>query len=374
MLPLPLPHPRRLLILLLPLAVAACGGGGGGSGGGSSGGDVVSGECGTPPDGGSLQNAAWQILDDARRRGDIDGYSLEIGTADARLACLSAGDIASRNTPVLIASGGKPISASVILSLVDETASRPDLDPGRLQLDEPIARYLGDTPAGNTEAAQTVTLRQLLNHTSGLSATECIDGSNNTDFTLLDCATQVLEAGIGNQGEFSYGGGSYQVAGAVAEVFSKQDWQTLVNERIAAPLNADFPFFPRANPRVAGGVLTTAADLGAFQQAVLTRDPALLTTADHEQFRSPEANTRGAMLPGVTATGYSFGFWIEDADTLAQAGSAGPELSSPGFFGAVPWIDDDRGYYGVLLLRESDYRTGLALMRQLRAEILNRLP
>lgn len=328
------------------------------------------------PDGGVLQSAARSVLENARNTGDIEGYALEIGTAEDVYARIAAGDIESTDAPVLIASAGKPVAAAVILSLTNDFALLP---ANRLRLDRPIAEYLEGTPAGETQAAQEVTLRQLLNHTSGLDTDpDCVrvQDRSSDSVSLMDCATAILQAdtAFAPGSDFAYGGGGYQVAGAVAESFSGQDWQTLVDERIAEPLGVSLPFLPADNPRIAGGILAAVADLGAFQRAVLNRDTRILEEDTYAIFRESQTSTEGGKLPGVTADDYSFGFWIEAPGELADAGTAGPELSSPGLFGTTPWLDDDRGYYGVLLLRASDYVTGLSLMRELRAEILARLP
>lgn len=358
---------RILPPLLLGAALAACSGDD----------DGISTDPGiNPPDGGALQSAARSVLENARNGGDIEGYALEIGTAEDIYARIAAGTVNNTDAPVFIASAGKPVAAAVILSLSNDFALLP---ANRLRLDQPIADYLEGTPAGDTQAAQEVTLRQLLNHTSGLETDpDCvrIQNRNSDSETLLGCATAILEAGTAFEpgSDFAYGGGSYQVAGAVAEAYSGQDWQTLVNERVADPLGVSLPFLPVENPRIAGGILAATADLAAFQRAVLTRDTAILDANDYQTLRESQTSTAGGRLPGVTASDYSFGFWIESPEELAEAGTAGPELSSPGLLGATPWLDDDRGYYGVLLLRRSNYVTSLDLMRELRAEILARLP
>lgn len=336
------------------------------------------------PDDGALQEAALGVLEAARDRGDIDGYALEVGTETQIFARIVAGDVDALDAPVLIASAGKPVSAAVVLSLVNDgrllnlESPLSVLDPGRLQLDVPIARWLGDTPAGNTAAAQEVTLRQLLNHTSGLETRpDCVSTfGDGGETTLQDCATEILQAGTAFEpgSRFAYGAGGYHVAGAVAEAFSEQPWQTLVDERIADPLGIALPYFPLTNPRIGGGILTSVADLGTVMRALLAGDDRILRAADYRMMRSSQVDDTGDGIPGVTATGYSFGLWIEDPAVLAEAGSAGPELSAPGLVGTTPWLDDDRGYYAVLLLRQSDYLTSLALMRELRAQVLAHLP
>jgi len=72
------------------------------------------------------------------------------------VASAESGDAVTVGTPFYIASTAKMITAAAVLSLVDD---------GRLSLDDPIGRHLGDLVP---TYARDVTVRQLLDHTSGL--------------------------------------------------------------------------------------------------------------------------------------------------------------------------------------------------------------
>src|SRR5690606_19508230 len=66
---------------------------------------------------------------------------------------------------------------------------------------------------------------------------------------------------------FSYGGLSMQVAGAAAEVATGEDYIDLFAERLTTPLgmtNTRFVLASDSNPRVAGGVESTASDFSRF--------------------------------------------------------------------------------------------------------------
>lgn len=305
--------------------------------------------------------ALRSTLDAACEAGDINSYAFELGNANQVLARLSRGNL-DADSAVFVASAGKPVAAAVILSLVED---------GVLELDVPVARWLeGD--ARDTAAAQRVTLRQLLNHTSGLNPSpSCL---SDTSETLASCATSILRQGtaFAPGSRFAYGGGSYQVAGLVAQQVTNRSWQQLVDERVANPVGADLPFTPFVNPRIAGGIVANVRDLGDVQRAILSRNPALLNDTNMQRLRTDQVD--GLPMerpPGVSATGYSFGLWFEDPAMLE--GTDGPELSAPGFLGTVPWLDDDRGYYAVVLLNAESYREGLALQRDLRSRILDAL-
>src|SRR4051794_25108817 len=104
------------------------------------------------------------IADQVRDTG-IPGASLAIiregrissmaafGTADATGRPMTA------DTPLVIGSVSKPITATAVLQLVDA---------GKVELDAPIQRYLPEFALATPSRAAAITVRQLLDHTSGL--------------------------------------------------------------------------------------------------------------------------------------------------------------------------------------------------------------
>jgi len=95
--------------------------------------------------------------------GAVAGFALADGTSFA-LAVGQSDTAADRpmrpDDRLLLGSAGKTYFAALALQLVEE---------GRLGLDEPIARYLGAEPwFDRLPNARTVTVRMLMNHTSGL--------------------------------------------------------------------------------------------------------------------------------------------------------------------------------------------------------------
>lgn len=308
----------------------------------------------------ALEIALRTTLDAAVADERITGYALEVGRPERPLLRISR-DIDPAET-VAVASAAKGISAVVIAMLVDEQ---------RLDLDQPISQWLDNAPAGPGE----LTLQELLTHSHRLRLDpqhECLNGDNGNNITLRQCADEILDAGLTTWSGFRYGASGYQVAGAVAEAATGARWQELVQTRLNDTLGVDFQYFPEDsdNPRVGGGMLASLQDLATFQRALLARDPNLLPPEMHDALRDRRVPVDTALVPpGVEAEQYGLGQWIDTPD-----GSAGPELSSPGAFGTVPWLDDDRRYYAVLVLHQSESAIGLELMRALRAEILDRLP
>lgn len=118
---------------------------------------------------------------------------------------------------------------------------------GRIDLDRPIATYL---PKFRSANAATVTVRQLLQHRSGLPNPDDspagpggfpsyyqLGYTGSRDPLTGYCAGPVEGAAGVN---WSYNNCDYLVLGALLEAVTGKTWATLVDERIAKPLEIDF--------------------------------------------------------------------------------------------------------------------------------------
>jgi CubicO group peptidase (beta-lactamase class C family) len=244
------------------------------------------------------------------------------------------------NTVVPIASASKLLSASVIMSLVDE---------GRLSLDAPISKYLPNL----TDRERSITLRQLLSHTSGLpSNNRCLF---NRSTTLAECADRILEAGLQSDpgSEFRYGGASFQVAGRIAEVVSGKSWNTLFEEKIKRPLNmVDTSYGDTENPWIGGGASSTLQDYAHLLQVhlnggVFNGKRVLSAAIVAEMQKDQTTRSRIAFTPQPDNRRYGLGAWRDIVDSNGRA----IQLSSQGAFGFSPWIDVRRNLVGVFLVR-----------------------
>lgn len=266
-----------------------------------------------------------------------------------------------------IASASKWLSATVLARLVDQ---------GRLDWDAPISRYGPDVPADK----RSLTVRQLFALTSGIpggdlnSAVSCL---GNRFTTLEACARQILDLPLrASPGTtFDYGGHSMQVAGWIAEKATGEDWNRLFRRELAAPLgmvDTDFGLLRGVdvgNPRIAGGVFSTAPDYLKLLQLHLDDgrksgmrllDPA--TVAELRDRQTRDSTIFYTAYP--QAVGYAIGHWVE-----AEAADGHSErLSSPGAFGFWPWIDTRRKIAGVLAVQGS-YATQTADTRALIAAV-----
>lgn len=251
----------------------------------------------------------------------------------------------STDSDVPIASGSKWLSAALVLTLVDD---------GEIFLDTPISYIL---PAFTGESG-TITMRQLLSHTSGLPLADCI---RNAAITLAECAASIaeLELTAPPGTEFAYGSSGYQVAGRIAEVAGGDSWNGLFAERLAVPL--DMPntrYEAHSNPTIAGGARSTANDYVHFLQMLLNDGQ-----YNGVQILSPEAVRSFALDQNVgvpigytphpkVSTRYGLGDWLEVVDE----NGIGTRLSSPGSYGFTPWIDTERDLAGVFVAMDQWHR------------------
>jgi dipeptidyl aminopeptidase/acylaminoacyl peptidase/CubicO group peptidase (beta-lactamase class C family) len=122
-------------------------------------------------------------------------------------------------------------TATVAMMLVDE---------GLLALDSPIAEVLPELRLADPDVTKSVTLRHLLNHTSG------IDGDVFTDTGRGDdCLEKYVEV-LGEAGQnhplgatWSYCNSGYALLGRVIEKVTGQTWDEALRERLFTPLGLD---------------------------------------------------------------------------------------------------------------------------------------
>jgi CubicO group peptidase (beta-lactamase class C family) len=135
------------------------------------------------------------------------------------------------DTVMHIGSITKVINATLILQLVDV---------GKIDLDGRVLEYLPDLQLKDREALEQLTVRMLLNHTSG------IDGDGLPDHGHDE---ETLEKGIGRMArlgqihrpgaEYSYCNAASAIAGYLAQRRTGEAWYRLIRERIFAPLQME---------------------------------------------------------------------------------------------------------------------------------------
>ncbi|MBU2047436.1 MULTISPECIES: serine hydrolase domain-containing protein [Stenotrophomonas] len=188
----------------------------------------------------------------------VDGkplYSRAYGLRDRERALPVRTD-----TPFEIGSITKQFTAAAIVQLQEA---------GKVQLDDPLARYLPHAPH-----ASEVTLRHLLTHTSGLH--EYFDGPEaevddlvtrpiDFDDLIARIAGQPLDFPPGTR--WSYSNTGYALLGKVIETVSGEHYRDYLQQHMLAPLGMTHTFTLADSDRLAGMAVGYRHEQGALQRS-----------------------------------------------------------------------------------------------------------
>lgn len=280
-----------------------------------------------------------------------------------------------------IASMSKPITATVLMMLVDE---------GRIDIAAPVSRYLPEFAhlwvqvpggkGGHRPAATTMTVRHLLAHTSGLpffnpEEPPKVDISAIATSAALSAKQDLaFDPGTG----WSYSNAGIKVAGRIIEAVTGKAFEAVMHERLFVPLGmVDTTSFPTAaqltrlakayapnwfntalveapikfltypldaTTRFAcpgGGFFSTAADLGRFARMFLNGGE-----LDGRRFLSTDAiRQMTTMQTGALNVGFGLGFALPGND-YGHGGAYNTDL----------WFDTRHGLATVFLVQHEEFR------------------
>lgn len=229
----------------------------------------------------------------------------------------SAGRAVTPQTPFYIASVTKSFTALAVMQLVEA---------GKIDLDAPVQKYLPWFELADKEASTKITVRNLLNHTTGISG---IDGERywfsqkGLEETVRGFNTIQLTQPVGTV--FQYCGLNYSIAGLIVEKVSGQSYADYVTQRIFQPLDMRHSYasrmpaladglsegyrymfgrasrYERALPPVilpAGGLIASVEDLSHYAIAHLNEgrygDTSILSPQGIAELHTPAISTGGA--------------------------------------------------------------------------------
>jgi CubicO group peptidase (beta-lactamase class C family) len=190
-----------------------------------------------------------------------------VKSAGYGFANLELGVSATPETIYEIGSITKPFTATLIFKLVEE---------GKLALEDPISKYLEDIPA----AWQPVTIRRLLNHTSGIpsytSAKPFIEiaRSNFTPKQIIDLVREKpmdFEPGA----RWQYNNTGFYLLGLIIEKASGRKYEDLLKDQILDPLGMSHTRVGGPEPVIKNRASGYEGRLGGF----VNRDPLQPTAA-----------------------------------------------------------------------------------------------
>lgn len=203
------------------------------------------------------------------------------------IADLESGSPATADSVYEIGSISKQFASEAVMLLVED---------GKVDLDDPIRKYL---PQNAPESWQKITVRNLLNHTSGLKDwTEVKEFSYRREYSAEEFIDLVKGFPLGFQpgDNWLYSNTNLPLIGIIVEKASGRTFEDFVTERIIKPLNfpsirfkhqedvvpnraAGYvlrnevlkngePFRPRVIA-ASGGILANATDLARWWEAVM---------------------------------------------------------------------------------------------------------
>ncbi|MFZ3566300.1 serine hydrolase domain-containing protein [Streptomyces sp. BH097] len=161
----------------------------------------------------------------------------------AQVAVLVDGEVVDAAAGVVNRATGVPVTTDAVFQIGSitkvwtATLIQQLANEGRLDLDRPVRQYLPDFTLADEHAAATVTVRQLLCHTSGIEGDRFTDTGANEDAverylpTLAD-AEQLYPPGE----QFSYCNSGYVVLGRLVEVLRGQKFNAALREHLVTPL------------------------------------------------------------------------------------------------------------------------------------------
>jgi|GEM_PF-181671 len=330
------------------------------------------------------------VIDEIRTRPEFVGLSVAVARGDQLIvdrgygiADLEWNAPADASTIFRIGSLTKQFTAAAIMKLAEQ---------GKLALDDPLSRYVPDFDTGG----RVVTIRQMLNHTSGIPEYTLQPGFF-TKMAPLDLSeADLLQFVSGKPFDFEPGAGwrysntNYLLLGMVIAKASGQTYATFMQDEFFTPLGLDktryasetaiiphraqgYSFDPdtesHANdaaismtaPGGGGALASSAGDLVRWQIA-LTGGLAISPASFEQMIGSPVKTGRGDSL-------YGFGIGIERRDGQRVIEHTG---GINGFNSVLSWLPDIG--LRIAMISNSEAMPSFSVERRIIAALTSEVP
>jgi CubicO group peptidase (beta-lactamase class C family) len=225
-----------------------------------------------------IDNYVANQIDDSR----IPGAAVAVVENGAVVHAVGFGEDGRRHkitadTPFWIGSNTKSITALAVMQLVES---------GSIDLDAPVRKYLPNFRVADERASTQITVRHLLNQTSGISRHDGLravvktDKNDSLQDVVANMSGLVLNRPVGER--FEYANLNSAVLGAVVETVTGNTWQNYVKANIFKPLGMNNTYTDQVNARANG------------------------LTATYRNFFGFPIQTDGEHLTGLAPTGYVY--------------------------------------------------------------------
>jgi CubicO group peptidase (beta-lactamase class C family) len=206
----------------------------------------------TAPEKPTSKGASYEVIDDyiqgQMRRLNIPGVSLAIVEGDRIVhyrgfgRARPGGEAPTPQTPFFIGSLTKSFTALAIMQLVEA---------GKVELDAPVQRYLPWFRVADPQASAQMTVRHLLNQTSGLpvlpgelALTDFDDCPNATERQARALSGLELTRPVGSK--FEYSNLNYNLLGLILEATSGESYTDTIQNHIFDPLEMRHSYTSKA--------------------------------------------------------------------------------------------------------------------------------
>jgi CubicO group peptidase (beta-lactamase class C family) len=285
------------------------------------------------------------------------------------------GEAPAPHTPFLIGSTTKSFTALAVMQLVED---------GKVELDAPVQRYLPWFRVADPQASAQITVRHLLNQTSGLpvlsGARPLADFDDSPDASERQAralSTLKLTRPVGSK--FEYSNMNYNLLGLIIEAASGESYEGYVQNHIFAPLQMIHTYTSQAEAKqngmavghrywfaapiaapnlpfphgslAGGGLISSSEDMAHYLIAHLNEgryeNAQILSAAGIDELHRPAVE---ANLTGIASGQYGMGWFIEQTGKTKIVWHSG---IVPDFFGYMAILPDQKK--GVVLLMNTNH-------------------
>jgi CubicO group peptidase (beta-lactamase class C family) len=263
-------------------------------------------------------------------------------------------------TPFLLASISKPMTATGIMQLVDA---------GKVELDAPVQKYIPEFRVADPVASSQITVRHLLLHTSGLPVTACDTRSHAQTLAeyVAELQTVELDAPVGAR--HSYCSGNYNILGRVIEKVSGQSFGEYMEQNVFAPLKMRNTFTSETDAQAAGMAQGYQFLYGISVPTHYQYNPSQMPSG----YMISSAEDMSHFLIAQLNDGQYGDFHLLDAKTVASMQVPGISRGRDGGYGFgwviapvgdVPavWHDGVNNNYHSLLLMQPQNKRGVVIL------------
>ncbi|WP_169082129.1 serine hydrolase domain-containing protein [Paenibacillus sp. PL91] len=308
-----------------------------------------------------------RYIESAMKKYNIPGAALGVVEKDSPLYIKGYGSADSKHTaitpqtPFILGSTSKSMTALAVMQLVDE---------GKVELDAPVQRYLPDFSVSDPNDSAAITVRHLLNQTSGIpkSAGLLLPSRKITleQYPATQKATKLTEP-VGSA--FQYSNVNYDVLGALVQAVSGEPYGDYMKNHIFDPLEMEHTYVSKAaaakaglsdgyqplfgwmvatNPKErpanvpSGYIKSSAEDMAHYLMAQMNKGAYAGKKLVTDQSAALMHGEQGALVDEDVFYGMG---WIKQGNTIMHDGTAEN-------FQSNLWIDGNTGI--VLLLNSND--------------------